>query len=143
MARVALKIPRSEEAGTIMTGSVRCGKFEEKLTSVRALQAMFTAPTATVAHATSRHREDGSRPSGKKSSVRAKGGKIAASDTVRIQPAHGAPGSEYAPVRDAYSFAATVKARASPSARNSHPILFDVRAATSAPIPANAIVAGE
>src|SRR5437867_3017503 len=92
---------RREAARTMVTGSVRCGKFEEKLTSATATQATPTAPEATVAQATGRHRADGRRPSGKRSSASSSGDQIAASAIVKIHPTHGAPGSEAAPVRPA------------------------------------------
>ncbi len=85
----------------MVTGSVRWGKFEEKLTSETALQAMPTAPETSTAQTTGRHRFDGSRPSGNSSKASTSGGKVALSAIVKIHPAHGAPGSEAPPVRAA------------------------------------------
>src|SRR2546426_741991 len=93
-----LYTPRSEAARIMVTGSVKCGKFEEKLTSATATLATPAAPEATVAHATGRHRRDGSRPSGNRSSASSSGDQIAASAIVKIHPTHGAPGSEAVPV---------------------------------------------
>ena len=63
-------------------------------------------------------------------------------DTVRIQPAHAAPGSSAAGVRAAYALAATLSAVTVAPARKNQPRRLPARTAMSAPTSANESVAG-
>jgi hypothetical protein len=63
-------------------------------------------------------------------------------DTVRIQPAHAAPGSSAAGVRAAYALAATLSAVTVAPARKYQPRRLPARTAMSAPTSANESVTG-
>ena len=83
----------------------------------------------------------GGRP-GNSSGVRKKNGAVTPRDTVRIQPAHAAPGRTAAGVRDAYALAATLSAVTVAPARKYQPRRLPARTAMSAPTSANETVTG-
>ena len=127
---------------TSSTGSRRCGKLEEKLTSEIAEATPSVSPARTAIHTTGRHRGDGGRPSGNSSGTRKKNGAVTPRDTVKIQPAQAAPGSPAAGVRAAYVLAATLSAVTVAPARKNQPRRLPARTVISAPTSANESVAG-
>ena len=127
---------------TSVTGSRNRGKLLEKLTSEIAEATPSVSPARTAIHTTGRHRGDGGRPSGNSSGTRKKNVPVTPRDTVRIQPAHAAPGSSAAGVRAAYALATTLSAVTVAPARKSQPRRLPARTAMSAPTSANESVAG-
>jgi hypothetical protein len=99
----------------------------------------------TAAHATGRQRRDGSRPSGKSSSISGKGSNITGCRTTETQATSTPAGNEpdaTSSVRAAYSQAASTTAMNAPRARHSQPTrLPGRREATTAPTVAYAGIA--
>src|SRR5580704_15473034 len=86
---------------TTVTGSRNLGKLLEKLTSEIAEDTEVTRPVRSATHTTGRHRGEGGRPSGNSSGIRNSSGASIPRTTVRVQPAHAAPGSSWASGRAA------------------------------------------
>src|SRR5579862_782287 len=78
---------------TTVTGSRNLGKLFEKLTLEIAEDNESTRPAKIAAQITGRHRGEGGRPSGNSSGIRNSSGDSIPRATVRVQPAHDAPGS--------------------------------------------------